>query len=193
MKSLPVTDRKPTPASPATARANSVLPVPGGPTSSMPFGHAGADLAEALGHAQEVDDFGDLLLDAFVAGDVGERGATACRPEYALARLRPMDMTLPIWPWRPLVHPHQEADDEDERQQQADPAEQPVAVGVLAFDVDALAPEQFPGRSRVGEVVAHRGGELRRRLQFASDGVGAVGDDDVLTPCRLRTSVTNSV
>ncbi len=38
MKSEPVTDRKPTPASPATARANSVLPVPGGPTSRMPLG-----------------------------------------------------------------------------------------------------------------------------------------------------------
>ena len=38
MKSEPVTDKKPTPASPATARANRVLPVPGGPTSSMPFG-----------------------------------------------------------------------------------------------------------------------------------------------------------
>ena len=38
MKSEPVTDKKPTPASPATARAKSVLPVPGGPTSKMPFG-----------------------------------------------------------------------------------------------------------------------------------------------------------
>ncbi len=38
MKSEPVTERKPTPASPATARAKSVLPVPGGPTSSMPLG-----------------------------------------------------------------------------------------------------------------------------------------------------------
>ena len=38
MKSEPVTDKNPTPASPATARANSVLPVPGGPTSKMPLG-----------------------------------------------------------------------------------------------------------------------------------------------------------
>ena len=38
------------------------------------LGHPGADLAEPLGHAQEVDDLGDLLLDALVAGDVGERG-----------------------------------------------------------------------------------------------------------------------
>ena len=38
MKSDPLTDRKGTPASPATARARSVLPVPGGPTSRMPLG-----------------------------------------------------------------------------------------------------------------------------------------------------------
>ena len=38
MKSDPVIDTNGTPASPATARAMSVLPVPGGPTSNTPFG-----------------------------------------------------------------------------------------------------------------------------------------------------------
>ena len=38
MKSEPVTERNGTPASPATARAMRVLPVPGGPTSSTPLG-----------------------------------------------------------------------------------------------------------------------------------------------------------
>ena len=38
MKSEPVTDRNGTPASPATARASRVLPVPGGPTSRTPLG-----------------------------------------------------------------------------------------------------------------------------------------------------------
>ena len=38
MKSEPLTDMKGTPASPATARAISVLPVPGGPTSNTPLG-----------------------------------------------------------------------------------------------------------------------------------------------------------
>ena len=37
-KSEPVTEMNGTPASPATARASSVLPVPGGPTRSMPLG-----------------------------------------------------------------------------------------------------------------------------------------------------------
>ncbi len=38
MKSEPLTERNGTPASPATARASRVLPVPGGPTSSTPLG-----------------------------------------------------------------------------------------------------------------------------------------------------------
>ncbi len=36
--SLPLMLKKGTPASPATALASSVLPVPGGPTSRMPLG-----------------------------------------------------------------------------------------------------------------------------------------------------------
>ena len=37
-KSEPEIEKNGTPASPATARASSVLPVPGGPYSSTPFG-----------------------------------------------------------------------------------------------------------------------------------------------------------
>ena len=37
-KSEPLIEKKGTPASPATARASSVLPVPGGPTSRIPLG-----------------------------------------------------------------------------------------------------------------------------------------------------------
>ncbi|KAF7045127.1 hypothetical protein CFC21_054263 [Triticum aestivum] len=37
-KSLPLHAKKGTPASPATALANMVFPVPGGPTSKRPFG-----------------------------------------------------------------------------------------------------------------------------------------------------------
>ena len=37
-KSLPLMEKKGTPASPATAFANKVLPVPGGPTSKIPLG-----------------------------------------------------------------------------------------------------------------------------------------------------------
>ena len=47
----------------------------GGTDQQDALGDAGADLAEALGVLQEVDDLVDLGLDALVAGDVGEGGA----------------------------------------------------------------------------------------------------------------------
>src|SRR4029077_4532346 len=84
MKSEPVTDRNGTPASPATARARSVLPVPGGPTRRTALGRGGqppalgdarADFLEARRLFQEVDDLVDLLLDPAVAGHVVERRA----------------------------------------------------------------------------------------------------------------------
>ena len=89
MKSEPVTDRNGTPASPATARAMSVLPVPGGPTSSTPLGMRAPISPNLLGVLQEVDDLADLLLHALVAGDVGERRARplgACTSSPASGR-----------------------------------------------------------------------------------------------------------
>ena len=61
-----------TPASPATARASSVLPVPGGPTSRTPLRQARAEPAVALRVLQEVDDLLQLRLGLVDAGDVGE-------------------------------------------------------------------------------------------------------------------------
>ena len=66
-----------TSASPATARASSVLPVPGGPLSSTPCGIRAAEPAVLVRVAQEVDDLGQLLLRLVDAGDVGE--GDACR------------------------------------------------------------------------------------------------------------------
>ena len=54
----------------ATALASSVLPVPGGPCSRMPLRHAGAELAEALGVAQELHDLAQLVLGLLHAGHV---------------------------------------------------------------------------------------------------------------------------
>ena len=58
------------PDSCATALASSVLPVPGGPCSRMPFGHLRAELREALRVAQELDDLLQLGLRLVGAGDV---------------------------------------------------------------------------------------------------------------------------
>ena len=47
--SLPDMEKKATPASPATARASRVLPVPGGPTSSTPLGICAPSRLQACG------------------------------------------------------------------------------------------------------------------------------------------------
>ena len=58
------------PDSCATALASSVLPVPGGPCSRMPFGTFAPSVLEALGVAQELDDLLQLGLGLVGAGDV---------------------------------------------------------------------------------------------------------------------------
>ena len=60
-----------TPASPATARARSVFPVPGGPLSSTPRGMRPRVAGTSPG-SEEVDDLGELLLRLVDPGHVGE-------------------------------------------------------------------------------------------------------------------------
>ena len=72
MNSEPLIEKKGTPASPATARPSSVLPVPGGPISRMPLGTRAAEPLELGRIAEELDDLLQVVLDAFQAGDVGE-------------------------------------------------------------------------------------------------------------------------
>ena len=60
-------------ASPATARAMSVLPLPGGPTIKTPRGPDRPRLSIAVGVLQEVDDLAHLAFGAFVAGNVEKR------------------------------------------------------------------------------------------------------------------------
>ena len=62
-------------ASPATARASSVLPVPGAPTSSTPFGTAPPRRVYLAGSLQEIDDLFELVLGLVDAGHVGEGDA----------------------------------------------------------------------------------------------------------------------
>ena len=61
-----------TPASPATAFASSVLPVPGAPTSSTPFGAVPPRRVYFGGSLEEVDDLDQLVLGLVDAGDVVE-------------------------------------------------------------------------------------------------------------------------
>ena len=82
----PTSRRTGTPASPATARASSVLPVPGVAGQQDAARDARAELAVLVRVAEEVDDLGQLLLRLVDAGDVRERDALGRR--LVLLRLR---------------------------------------------------------------------------------------------------------
>ena len=119
----PVTEKKGTCASPATARASRVLPVPGGPTMSTPRGHHGPGPRVAVGVAQEVDDLADLRLRAVVAGDVVERGGGPLLVEHLGAGPADAEDALHL-AGRAAGEPPPEPDDDDERQQDDDPVQQ---------------------------------------------------------------------
>ena len=59
-------------ASPAMARASSVLPVPGRADHQHALGNLAAELLELARVLEEVDDLADFLLGLVDAGDVGE-------------------------------------------------------------------------------------------------------------------------
>ena len=104
--SEPEMEKKGTPASPEIALAISVLPVPGGPTSSTPLGMRAPSDGELLRLLEELDDFLELLLGFLRAGHVrkGDGGLVAREdPRPALAE----GHGLVIGALR-LAHDHQE-------------------------------------------------------------------------------------
>ena len=88
MNSQPLMEKNGTPASPATARASSVLPVPGGPISSTPLGTRAPEPRELLRLLEELDDLLQLALGVLHAGHVLERDAALAASRTRLAGLR---------------------------------------------------------------------------------------------------------
>ena len=71
--SEPEIEKKLTSASPATARASSVLPVPGGPTSRTPLGMRAPSRLYAFGSRRKSTISFSSVLRLFHAGDIGKR------------------------------------------------------------------------------------------------------------------------
>ena len=84
--SLPLMTKKGTPASPATARAISVLPVPGGPNIRTPFGVRAPTLWNASGPSEKLHQLAELGDGPLVAADVAEGGTAIAGPR----RCRPL-------------------------------------------------------------------------------------------------------
>ena len=117
-----------TPASPATARASSVLPVPGGPTSSTPRGMRAPRRVELLRVLQELDHLGQLLLGLVHAGHVVEGHDGLVAEEHARAALAEAH-GLVIGALRLAHHEEDEPADQEHRQQRGDEQRQDAAGG----------------------------------------------------------------
>ena len=115
-KSEPEMVKNGTLASPAIARAISVLPVPGGPTSSTPRGMRPPQALEFAGIAQEFDDLLQILLGLVDAGDVLEGDAAMRLGRASLARDLPKPIALPPRALHLARQENPHADERDERQ-----------------------------------------------------------------------------
>ena len=113
--SLAEIEKNGTPASPATARASSVLPVPGWPLSSTPRGIFAPRRLYLLGVLEEVDDLDELVLGLVDAGHVGERDALL--GVLAAARARAPERREHR---RPAGAAHQQDQQADEQQRRAE-------------------------------------------------------------------------
>ena len=136
------------------------------------FRHASADLLEAAGRLEEVDDLADLLFDSLIAGHVFE-GRTGAFGRVDLGPGAPDRHDPGHLPLGPPAHPDEEPDDQGDGKQVeeelADHARAGRREGVL--DVRCL------------ELGVDRGGELGRRprrrvaravAERAGDGTGGV-------------------
>ena len=128
-----------TPASPATARASSVLPVPGGPTRRMPFGARAPEPAIGFRIVQESDDLLQLELRFIDPGDIlkGHLGVGLDIDLGArLADRHETAQSLPLGDAPKQEHPDQVEDDD-----RNDPGQNGLdkPAGSRAFDHDLMA------------------------------------------------------
>ena len=98
---------------------------------------------------------------------------------YALARLRPIDITLPIWPAaRRCIQMKKPMISTSGSSRLAQLSSQ-LELGVLASNSTPWL-LQFGGLVDVGEAVRRGAGELLAVVQLAGDAVGRVVDGDAL-------------
>ena len=178
-------------ASPATARASSVLPVPGCAGQQHALGDGRAEPPVLVRVAEEVDHLGELLLHLVDAGDVVERGP---RPGLRLVPLgpRPAD---PADAAEPAAgrHPPEEPDQQPDEQQRRAEAEQQLlpapalesggrALTVTSSSSSRLVRPSSPkaGRWVVKSVTSLAspsfGGYFAAACERALDGVAGRGD-----------------
>ena len=127
-----------TPASPATARASSVLPVPGWPLSSTPRGMPAAELEVLVGVLEEVDDLRQLGLGLVDAGHVVERDVLvgALDPAGARAAERHQPAGAAAARRGAAEDPHEQQQEQQRRTEAEHQAGQERRPGVRRVGVD---------------------------------------------------------
>ena len=152
-----------TSASPATARASSVLPVPGGPLSRTPCGMRAAELLVPLRVAQEVDDLRQLGFRLVDPGDVGERDPVARRLVAACPRAAERaEHSLHV-----ARAPHQPEEEPDEEDRRAEPDQHALPPGRARVSGCALTTTRLRSSSCESAFVSAKAGiSVRKR----SDG-----------------------
>jgi hypothetical protein len=149
----------------------------GGADHEHPLGPDGPGPPVPLRVFQEVDHLGDLPLDPFVAGHIGEGGVGAFRVEHPGAR--PTDAADPAHPGQlpagRAARPQEEPQDDGQREQ-VEQDRPDRRLGRLGRDLHVVLVQQ-PGELGVLEAGRVAGGELRPVGELAGDGaVGAERD-----------------
>ena len=156
-----------TPASPATARARSVLPVPGGPDEQHAARDARAEGVELLGELEELDDLLELRLGLVDARDVGERHDRLVAEEHPRAALAEAQR-LVVRALGLAHHEEDEAADDDQRQQARQHQPDPRVVRGRASARSSAGSVWLPRVGRRGHVLLRPCGDRVRD----DDGVG---------------------
>src|SRR5881397_1802173 len=152
-KSEPEIEKNGTFASPAMARASSVLPVPGAPTISTPRGMRPPSFWNLDG-SQEVDQLGDFFLGLLAARDVRERHGVGRLVQHPRARLAEGERAAAA----PALHLAHEEDPHADQQQHREPRHEDVheerrLLFRLGLDLDAVL-EQVGNQPDVARRVA---------------------------------------
>ena len=112
------------PASPATARASSVLPVPGRAGEQHAARDPAAQALVALRVLEEVDDLGQLRLGLVDAGDVGERHVRVAGFDPSCAAAAEVAERAHLAAGDAAAGPDEEADEQDHGAEAEDQADQ---------------------------------------------------------------------
>ncbi len=166
MNSLPLMEKNGTFASPATALASSVLPVPGGPTSSTPLGTWAPSRVNLLGSLRKSTTLLEFAFGGVHAGHVVERAAAL--PLFVAAG-GTADVTIQETAAARFANPRHDEENEEQREDKQGDDDEPkqwaeerhliliaadlhglgiFGPGLVVIGLDAIDQRQLIGRRR---------------------------------------------